>query len=103
MSELHPHTWCPLWVQILTELKITVFYETCHPELFTVLSERLTTHLTFLIWTHGAGLWMLNAVVCAQGSLMKILKITKTGKYATKLKNLGSSDPMKWGSPELEF
>jgi len=46
---------------------------------------------------------MLNAVVCTQGSLMKILKITKTGKYTTKLKNLGSSDPMKWGSPELEF
>jgi len=33
---------------------------------------------------HGAGLWMLNAVVCTQGSLMKILKITKTGKYAKK-------------------
>jgi len=101
MSELHSHTWYPLWVQILTELKTTVFYETCHPELFTVLSERLTTHLTFQIWTHGAGLWMLNAVVCTQGSLIKILKITKTGKYATKLKNLGFSDPMKWGSPEL--
>src|SRR5258708_24950431 len=40
MSELpipypNPHTWYPLWVQILTELKITVFYETCYPELFT--------------------------------------------------------------------
>jgi len=44
----------------------------------------LTTHLAFLIWKHGAGLWMLDAVVCTQGSLMKILKITKTGKYAKK-------------------
>ena len=67
-------------------------------------SYLLHTHLAFLIWQHGTGLWMLNAVVCTQGSLRKILRRSqKTGKYARKLKNLGSSDPMKWGSPELEF
>src|SRR5258705_10066976 len=93
----NPHTWYPLWVQILTELKITQ----CSMKPATQ-SYLLHTHLAFLIWQHGTGLWMLNAVVCTQGSLRKILRRSqKTGKYATKLKNLGSSDPMKWGSPEL--
>jgi len=46
-----------------------VFYETCHQSylLYFLRGWILTTHLAFLIWKHGAGLWMLDAVVCTQG------------------------------------
>ncbi len=70
--------------------------------------HQLALHLAFLIWKHGAGLWGTSSHTqgcgLCSGFISKILrKSQKTGKFMTKLKILGSSNSMKWGSPELEF